>query len=582
MKVLTANQVRALDHRAIEEFHISGMLLMESAALRVVSSIEAKFPLSKSWTDLRVSEYPAGSPYLGDREAVRTSEAGVARRVFRYPQADPCSIIIACGKGNNGGDGLAVARHLSARGYHPSVILTADRTTLTGDAAANYALLQAFPVPVLTATEHNLDDVKTQLSQAELIVDAIFGTGFKGPVHGLAEEVIKSINTSDAKVLAIDIPSGVNADTGEVTGECIKADWTVTFAAPKIGLLLFPGAKQAGDIEVVSIGMPRQILHDSSAQCSWLTSNIVQTWIPARTRDRDSNKGSYGHVALFAGGHGYLGAAQIAAEAAARIGSGLVTLATSEDALTALQTRLNPVIMTRALPSTDKGTIALSSLNDALEFGAKCKTAAIGPGLAIARSEETAEFARSFIRDFPFPLVIDADAIVALSQSPDRGESICTNRTAPTILTPHPGEMAKLLGTDTKTVQADRPAAVLQAAKAYNAVVVLKGDRSLIASPDGTWYINSTGNPGMATGGSGDALTGVIAGLLAQGLPALEAAAGGVYLHGLAGDCAAKNRGAREGLIATDLIESLAAAYATMRTCTPASDNDEGVIPWEN
>jgi len=540
MKVLTAEQVRALDKRAIEEFHIPGILLMESAALRVVASIETKFPL-------------ASDPY----------------------------IVVVCGKGNNGGDGLAVARHLSARGYRVAVNLVADPDTLAGDAAVNYALLKAFPVPTATITEDNLTYHVEQITKATFIVDALFGTGFKGPVRGISEQVIDSINTINRRVLAIDIPSGLDADSGATTGACIRADWTVTFAAPKIGLLLFPGTQQAGSIEVASIGMPPQILEESSAQCAWLTADIVQKWLPARTRARDANKGSYGHVALFAGGYGYLGAAQIASEAAARTGSGLVTLATSESALAALQTRLNPVIITQALPATDKGTIALSALKQALEIGVKCKTGAIGPGLSIAHCDETAEFARSFIRDFPYPLVVDADGIVALAQSPDRGAALAAARTAPTILTPHPGEMAKLLGTSTGIIQSDRPGAALRAAREYNAVVVLKGDRSLIASPDGTWYINSTGNPGMATGGSGDALTGIIAGLLAQGLPALEAAASGVFLHGLAGDCAVRNRGAREGLIATDLIESLADAYSALRAAA-SSYGDEGVIPWEN
>jgi len=465
MKVLTAEQVRALDRRSIEEFHISGMLLMESAALRVVASIEAKFP-----------------------------------------SAGDSNIVVVCGKGNNGGDGLAVARHLSARGYRVLVNLVCKWETLTGDAAANYNLLKAFPVPVLAIDDDNIAGLRDQLTHATLVVDALFGTGFKGPVRGAAEAVIAAINAAGLPVMSIDIPSGLDADTGAVDGTCVRADWTVTFAAPKVGLLLFPGAQQAGTIEVVSIGMPPQILGDSEGQCNWVTVNIVRRWLPARTRDRDANKGSYGHVALFAGGHGYLGAAQIAAEAAARTGSGLVTLATADSALNVLQARLNPVIITQSLSSTAQGTIALSALDEAIAIGSKCKTGAIGPGLGIGRSDETAEFARRFIKEFSFPLVVDADGIAALAQSPDRGASLTAGRSAPTVLTPHPGEMAKLLGTDTKSIQSDRPGAALHAAKEYNAVVVLKGDRSIIATPDGSWYINSTGNPGMATGGSGDAL----------------------------------------------------------------------------
>jgi NAD(P)H-hydrate epimerase len=530
--------MRASDKRAINEFQIPGLILMESAALRVVDSIESKFPVA----------------------------------------IDPF-VVVLCGKGNNGGDGFAVARHLCARGYRVAVALLAEESDITGDAAQNLKLLKAFPVAIsgLESVQH----VPSLLSKSDLIVDALFGTGFKGPARSPADGVIKAINGSKKPVLSIDIPSGLNADTGTGDGGCVCANWTVTFVAPKIGLLLFPGAQNAGTIEVVSIGMPEQILAESDAQCAWLTADTVAAWLPARVRGRDANKGTYGHVALFAGGHGYLGAAQIGAEAAARMGAGLVTLATSNDALGSLQARLNPVIMTRSLPSTDKGTIGLAGLNAALELATTCKTAAVGPGLAISHCGETADFAVKFIEQCSVPIVIDADAIVALSQLPDRGVSVTAKRSSSTIMTPHPGEMAKLLGTDTKSIQSDRPGAVLRAAREYNAIVVLKGDRSLIASPDGTWYINSTGNPGMATGGSGDALTGIIAALLAQGLTAPIAAAAGVFLHGLAGDCAVKRRGAREGLIATDLIDSLGEACAEMRKSEDGAKS-KGVIYWEN
>lgn len=539
MKVLSPEQTRAMDRRAIEEFHIPGLLLMESAALRVAAAVEQRIRI-----------------------------------------AEGASIVIVCGKGNNGGDGLAVARHLKSRGGSPTVWLTAAPEAFSGDAAVNLELAERFAIPVGQITPETLEPFTLDLQGSALIVDAIFGTGFKGPVTGTPAEAIDRINAAVRPVLSIDIPSGVDARSGAVEGSCVRAEVTVTFCAPKTGLLLYPGAALAGTIEVFSIGMPREILEEAQSACHWLTGDLVNRWLPRRKRSRDANKGRYGHVLVIAGGAGYAGAAQIAAEAAARSGAGLVTLAAPVAVLTAIQSRLNAAVMTHGLSSTSEGTVDSAALNDALEFSARCAVVAIGPGLAVGRSPETAAFVQAFVRACTVPLIVDADAITALSHLADRGTGAVKARKGATVFTPHPGEMARLLGTTVEEIQKDRPSSVLAAALTYNAVFLLKGDRTLIATPTGAWYINSTGNPGMATGGSGDALTGIIAGLMAQGVPAPESAAAGAFLHGLSGDIAVRLRGAREGLIATDLIENFPGALEQMRKTSPARI-DEGVIAWE-
>jgi len=523
LKLTSAAQMREMDRRTIEDFGIPSLVLMENAALRVVDVIAERF-----------------APLQGKR------------------------IAVVCGKGNNGGDGLAIARHLATRyGAEVEVFLAADPATLAGDAAANYRMAHAFGV--------NMQDYDPTFGFAvlgavepDLYVDALLGTGVRGGVSGLFADLINAMNDSGRPIpiVSVDVPSGLDADTGKVEGACVKATLTVTFALPKFGLMVYPGAEYVGELIVADIGMPRQVMVADDVQVAATEAADVARWLPARANGRDSNKGQFGHVTVFAGSSGFVGAPTLTSEAAARAGAGLVTLAVPEGIQNALMARVSPVVMTKGLAQTSTGAFARAAVDAALTLASKGTAAALGPGLGGPDSEETRAFVREFVARCPVPLVVDADALNCLALEPDRGASVVRGRPAATVLTPHPGEMGRLLGTDTKAVQADRRASVEEAARDYGCPVLLKGARTLIADPSGRLAVNTTSNPGMATGGSGDVLSGVIAALLAGKLPPWEAAAAGAYLHGLAGDLVAAKQGGPAGLIATDLVDHLPAAIA--------------------
>lgn len=512
MKVANAAQMREMDRQTIDDYGMPSIVLMENAALRVVETLEQRY-----------------APLRGKR------------------------IAVVCGKGNNGGDGLAIARHLATRCCADvTVWLAADPQSLRGDAAVNYGMAQKFGVDVRRVEAA----LAPPLADFALIVDALLGTGAKGAVTGMAADLIEDMNDSGRPVVAVDLPSGLDADTGRVDGACVRASLTVTFALPKFGLLVFPGAAHVGELVVADIGMPCRVMEADAVSVRVTEAVDVARWLPARIEGRDSNKGTFGHVTVIAGAQGFVGAPVMAAEAASRTGAGLVTLAIPKSVQAAAMSRVSPVVMTRGLAETDEGTFALDALDAALALAAKGTVAALGPGIG-ADNTDTKAFVREFIGRCTVPLVIDADGLNVLASEPRRGPSLVKGRSAPTILTPHPGEMGRLLGLDTKAVQADRRGAVEQATERFGCVVLLKGGRTLIAAPGGTLSINTTGNAGMATGGTGDVLTGVIAALVACGLGPTEAAAAGAYLHGLAGDLAVQTQGGKAGLIATDLIDAL-------------------------
>ena len=521
-KLTTAAQMREMDRRTIEDYGVPSIVLMENAALRVVDIIAERF-----------------GPLKGKR------------------------IAVVCGKGNNGGDGLVIARHLETRfGAEVTVHLAVDpvlsavvNPEYKGDAAVNFKLAQGFGLEI----RRGCVDLGRQ---TELIVDALLGTGIKCGVEGKLADTIRAMNESHVPIVSVDVPSGLNADTGEVNGACVKAALTVTFALPKVGLLVYPGAEYVGELIVADIGMPRQVMAADGVQVFAVEASDVARWLPARVNGRDSNKGKFGHVTVFAGSAGFAGAPTLSAEAAARTGAGLVTLAVPISLQNSLMARVSPVVMTRGLAETSVGTFDVEAVDEALTLAAGGTAAAIGPGLGGADNAETRAFVKEFVARCSVPLVIDADALNCLAQEPDRGISAIKSRTAATILTPHPGEMGRLLGSDTKMVQADRRTSVETAAQNYGCMVLLKGARTLIASPDGRLAVNTTGNSGMATGGAGDVLTGLLATLLGSEIPAWEAAGVGAYLHGVAGDLAALKQGGPAGLIATDLIDFLPAAIA--------------------
>lgn len=517
LRLATAAQMRALDKAALDDYGVPGLLLMENAALRVVDVLAQRY-----------------APLRGKR------------------------IAIVCGKGNNGGDGLAVARHLHARfGVRIDVLLAASPDEFQGDALANYAMAQKYGVPIKPFAERG-----DALTRADVVVDALLGTGIQGGVIGDMAQVIETVNAAARPIVAVDVPSGLDADTGRVGGACVCAHVTVTFALAKIGMLDFPGTTYAGDIVVADICLPPALLDASDIHVFATEARDIGGWLPVRTEGNSVNKGIFGAALLLAGSRGLVGASVLCAEAAARTGAGLVTLGVPQDAQNVVMSRISPVVMTRGLPETPQGTFADAALEPALELAAKAQAVGLGPGLGGTSDEGTRAFVRGFAARCPVPLVIDADALNILSADPDHGASILKQRPAATILTPHPGEMGRLLGLDTDAVQADRRAAAAQAAERCGCIALLKGARTLIASPDGRLFMNVTGNAGMATGGAGDTLTGIITALLAGGLDAPEAAACGAYLHGLAGDMVAEAHGGKAGLIATDLIDTLPRAIA--------------------
>ena len=502
-----------MDRQTIEKFHIPGLILMETAALRVVETLEKRF-----------------SPLKGKR------------------------ISVVCGMGSNGGDGLSIARQLIARnGAQVTVWLAGDSSRFQGDADTSYQMLKDFGVTICPASD--LD-----LSKAEIVIDALFGTGINGAVTGEPARIIQVMNQSGKAVVSVDVPSGLDIDTGRAEGAVVQALLTVTYSLPKFGLLEYPGAAFTGELIVAEIGMPSAVM-DAPQIKAYVTEPVdLATSFPARINNRDANKGAFGHVTVFAGSDGFVGAPVMVAEAAARSGAGLVTLAVPESIQQVIMARVSPVVMTKGLKQTSAGTFCSASLDSALSLAGQTKTVALGPGIGLG--DEVAAFVRAFIAECAAPLVIDADALNLLAREPNRGRFLFKYRNYATVLTPHPGEMGRLLGISTKAVEEDRRSAVTLAASNYGCIVLLKGARTLIASPDGMLHLNTTGNPGMSTGGAGDALTGVIAALLAQDLEPLKAAAFGAYLHGLAGDIAAQEQGGMIGLLATDVLSHLPQAIA--------------------
>ena len=504
MRVLTAAEMREADRRTME-MGIPGLVLMENAAHRVVE-------------------------FLADRFAPLAAQR----------------IVVLCGKGNNGGDGLAVARQLFTR-FHPRalhVVLLAAPEELKGDAAANYRMLQVCGCPVAR-------EIPAEARTATLVLDALLGTGISGPATGRMLEVIREINGGFplAKVVAVDIPSGMPTDSHEPAGEYARAHATVTFTAPKPAQVLPPNCDHIGELVVGAIGSPASLF--ANVWLSLVEPAMFGSLLAARPRG--GHKGTFGHVLVVAGSRGKSGAAAMTGLGALRAGAGLVTVASAASAIAEIASHA-PELMTEPLAETPIGSIALNANLEALAEG---KTViAMGPGLG--RHRDIDMLVASAAEAFPQPMLLDADALAPLTASPGRVR----------ILTPHPGEMARLTGKTTAEIQKDRVGAARAFAMEHSVTLVLKGQRTVIAFPDGRVWINPTGTPALGTGGTGDVLTGLISGFLAQ-FPQQpdQAVAAAVYLHGLAGEIGARALG-EKSLIATDLLKylpdaiSLAAALA--------------------
>ncbi len=524
MKILTAAQMQRVDRLTGERYGVPSLTLMENAGRAVVEFLsECSAPLSSH------------------------------------------KITIVCGRGNNGGDGLAVARLLRAQGLAPRVVLLADPESLKGDAARNYERLAAEGEPEVAADIAAWRALQKNLEGTTLLVDAILGTGLTRPVEGYLRDVIRDLNGGfpGARIVAIDLPSGICADSGELTGDSVRAHFTVTFTAPKMAHVFSPACERMGDWVVKQIGTPPQALDDDPELFLSLICPEDLAWL-VRPRKVDANKGDFGRVLILAGSVGKTGAAALAAHAALRAGAGLVTVATAKSAVPIIAS-LGMEFMTEPLPETDSGTISLRALDyGRMEKLMEGKTVlAIGPGLGTI--PETAEFARTVVSQSKIPVVVDADGLNAFAGCMT---TFRAGRPSPpeAVLTPHPGEMARLAGAPTAEIQARRVEIAREFSTRHKVNLVLKGYRTLIAAPDGRVSVNPTGTPGMAKGGTGDILTGVIAGLLAQypALPVADVAAGAVYLHGLAGDLAARNTDP-VSMLAGDLLDAIPQAYRRLR-----------------
>lgn len=511
MRLLTAAEMRAVDSHVIKEIGIPSIVLMENAG----------------------------------RQA-----AGIAATFLQSTGGRKVSII--CGKGNNGGDGLVAARYLHNQGHKVRVFLTARSDELAGDALANYHICGQLGIDIQEVDENYLPKLRFCLSLTDLIIDAMLGTGSKGAPAGLIKQVIDLVNDVGKTVLSVDVPSGLNASTGAVPGACIKAEMTVTLAAPKVGLLVYPGAGYKGRLFVADIGIPAEVL-DAAGQGTVVSASLVRRVLPARPAD--GHKGTFGHLLILAGSPGMTGAAALAAEAALRTGVGLVTVGIPQSLNDILEAKLTEA-MTIPLPETADRSLSIEALGTILEKKDRFDAVVIGPGLG--RHQSTGQLLDALLEQVSCPVVLDADGLnlaAELELLEKRSGESC-----PLIITPHPGEMARLLGCSIAEVQADRLAAARQAAEAFSCTAVLKGAGTVAAAAHGGFWVNTTGNVGMATGGTGDVLSGIIGGLLAAGVEPAAAAAAGVYVHGLAGDTAAQRRG-RTSLIAGDLIEALAEVW---------------------
>ena len=501
MKIVLPEEMRAQDERFVRELGLPGTLLMETAARAVAD------------------------------EAERMAEKG--------------RIVVLCGPGNNGGDGLAAARMLHARGRDVLAVLLSSSLGFAGDAAVHYAACAALSVPLLAL--HDGSFPAEALAAPALVIDALFGTGLTRAPEGVFAEAISWTHTCGAPVLAVDIPSGVAGATGAVHGCAVRADVTVTFAAAKRGHFLYPGRRQTGALRVCDIGLPRSWLDE--VRCEILTEKDLRRFFPPR--EKDTHKGTYGHVALLVGSVGYSGAARLAALGAAAVhsGAGLVSLGVPQSLLAAMQSVVLEV-MTRGFPDDVQGRFSPDGLVDMAAFLEGKSVVAIGSGWGA--DETRCRLVRSIFKATCIPIVVDADALNAVSMEKDMLRLLASRA----IMTPHPGEMARLLGCDIPDVTADPVSCARDFAAAHDVVVVLKGATTVIAAPDGRSTLNTTGTPGMASGGSGDVLSGMIASFVAQRLSLYDAARCACFVHGAAGEAAAGTMG-EMGMASGDIAQAV-------------------------
>ncbi|HWG95642.1 MAG TPA: NAD(P)H-hydrate dehydratase [Nitrospira sp.] len=526
-KIITAAQMQELDRRTISEAHIPATTLMERAGSGVVACLEQRLGSVRGKT-----------------------------------------VTVVCGKGNNGGDGFVAARLFRRRHAKVRVLAMAPTSELSRDAAAMYRQFVRGAGKSSVYLYTSRIQAQALLHDSDIIIDALLGTGLSSTVTGRYAEAIDGINETSRPVVAVDLPSGLHADTGAILGRAVRASLTVTFGLPKLGLYQNYGIDLAGEVAVVDIGIPPTYLDAVESRTTLMTQHVVRAYLPKR--QPSSHKGTFGHAGIIAGSVGKTGAAAMAARAALRIGAGLVTVAVPTSINDVLESKLLEV-MTVPMPETKARTFARTALDRLVAFMSARTAIAIGPGLST--HPETVELVQALTKLLDRPAVLDADALNALT---GRTALLASCKTPP-IITPHPGEMARLEADATpQTVNSDRIGFASRFARERGLFVVLKGARTVVARPDGAVAVCPTGNPGMATAGTGDVLTGMMVGLLAQGIPSWEAACAATYLHGTAGDLAAVRTG-QAGLIAGDVIEEIPHA---LRLIHQASSKDKPIEIW--
>ena len=514
MKILTSKQMQGVDKKAIEKLGIIGPILMENAGIQITNEILKKFP-----------------------------------------QIQDERVVIVAGKGNNGGDGFVVARHLFNRGCQLVVLLLASKKELKGDAALNAGIAGKIGITIkeITSARHWGANKKI-LSKATVVVDAIFGMGLANPARGLYATVIQGINKSKSFKVAVDIPSGLLSDTFAIIGPCVKADLTVSLAAAKVAHVFPPAEDYVGELKIGDISVPPYLFEDEKFKLEMVEKERIRPYF--KRRKKATHKGTYGHLLMLSGSVGKTGAAAMAGKAALKMGAGLVTAGVPKSCLP-IVARSMMELMTEPLPETDKGTLAVEALSEILRLLEEKDVLMLGPG--ISTHESTKKLVLSLLTRLRIPVVLDADALNILASKPD----ILKSLSKPAVVTPHPGEFARLLKLSTKEVLDRRLELVPRFAKKFGVYVVLKGYRTLTATPEGKTFINPTGNPGMATAGSGDVLSGMIASMIIQEKNILDAILAAVYVHGLSGDIGAARLG-EKSLTAGNMITYLPAAIKAL------------------
>jgi hydroxyethylthiazole kinase-like uncharacterized protein yjeF len=514
MKIATARQMAELDRVTIHTYGIPALVLMENAG--------------RSCTDriFRILEEKVGAP----------QEASVA---------------VVCGKGNNGGDGMVIARHLHNRGVYVEVFLLAETSELSADAKTQHDILRRMDVEIRVVRDtEGIDDLRTYLEEVHLCVDAILGTGISSPLAGTIRDVVEVINLSMSTVFAVDLPSGIDATTGRILGEAIRADYTGTFGLLKLGHVLLPGSIHCGDTEIYDIGIPSRAVFDAEIKTEALDEQIVKSMLSVRPPD--FHKGDAGRVFIVGGSPGLTGAPCLAGLAALRMGAGLITVVTPASLRPIVESKLMEV-MCAGIKDDGGGYFTPAMIPELLEVVSKADVLVIGPGMGANGSMP--QFLKELLPKIKVPFLLDADALNALGGQ----ASLLQSAGAPCIVTPHPGEMSRLTRESIEAIEAARLDSARHLAEEERVTVILKGARTVVATPKGDIFINTTGNPYMASGGMGDALAGMVAALASQGLSPTDAACAGVFLHGMSADLLVREH-PMTPVTATDVIGNIPGA----------------------